>query len=62
MADLKKENKVLKKENKVLTKALKGLTTAYVKVIDLFIEVSMENVGLKPKGAKHGDTSHRRRI
>ena len=55
MADLKKENKVLKK-------ALKDLTTAYVKVIDLFLEVSMENVGLKPKGDKHGDTSHRRRI
>jgi len=33
MADLKKENKVLKK-------ALKDLTTSYVKVIDLFIEVS----------------------
>lgn len=46
----------LKSDNKALRKALRDLTTAYVKVIDLFLACSMENVGLKPKRkrTKHG--------
>jgi len=40
--------KDLAKENRRLRKALGDVTAAYVKIIDLFLECSMENVGLKP--------------
>lgn len=43
--------KDLRLENRVLRKALNDLTKAYVQVIDLFLETSMEHLGLKPKKA-----------
>jgi hypothetical protein len=50
---MKERERVLRRENKALRKALQDLTKTYVQVIDLFIETSMENVGLKPlKGKK----------
>lgn len=40
-------NKKLALENKRLRKVVTDLTKAYVKVIDLFLKCSMENIGLK---------------
>jgi hypothetical protein len=44
----------LQRDNLALRKALVDLTTAYVKIIDLFLEVSvsLENVGLSPVKGK----------
>ena len=39
----------LAKENRRLRQALRSITKAYVEVIDLFIQCSMENIGLTPK-------------
>jgi hypothetical protein len=41
-------SKNLARENKRLRQALRDITEAYVKVIDLFLACSRENVGLKP--------------